>query len=212
MSAQVCSRSTGLRAFPGLRTFIGGALLCMGCAATVLAAEKPAAADRSASPGMYGTYQNDSRTRFDQSLGDTHPMTDAQLLPALLSALDQLSKYPRPSTRPERHRLPSSELQKLICGGPCAALAVYRPGEGIFLDDKLKPEIRLFDRSVLLHELVHYLQDLNNQHADMKPCSRWYHREQEAYAIQKNFLIIVGSPVRVGYSAHKSTCDDEVVR
>ena len=220
MSARVCSRRTGLGAFPGLRTFIGGALLCMVYAGPVSAegkaegkaAEKRATADRSPSPGMYGTYQNDSRTRFDQSLGDTHPMTDAQLLPALLSALDQLSKYPRPSTLPELHRLPSSELQKLICGGPCAALAVYRPGEGIFLDEKLKPEIRLFDRSVLLHELVHYLQDLNNQHADMKPCSRWYHREQEAYAIQKNFLIIVGSPVRVGYSAHKSTCDDEVVR
>ena len=180
--------------------------------ATEKAAENQAAPDRSASQGMYGTYQDDSRTRFDRSLGDTNPMTDAQLLPALLSALDQLSKYPRPSTLPKLHRLPSSELQKLVCGEPCAALAIYRPGEGIFLDEKLKPEIRLFDRSVLLHELVHYLQDLNNQHSDMKPCSRWYHREQEAYAIQKNFLIIVGSPVRVAYSAQTSTCDDEVVR
>ena len=186
--------------------------LCIVFAVPAAAAENQAAADRSAPPGMYGTYQSDSRTRFDQSLGDTRPMTDAELLPALLSALDQLSRYPRPSNLPQLHRLPPAELQHMICGGPCGALAIYRPGEGIYLDEKLKPETSLFDRSVLLHELVHYLQDINNQHADMKPCARWYHREQEAYAIQKNFLVIVGSPVRVGYSAHQSTCDDDVVR
>jgi len=178
---------------------------------SVAAAEQPVA-DRSGPPGMYGDNQKDNRSRFVSSLGDTSPLTDAQLLPALLTALDQLSKYRRPASVPELHRVPHAELQKMVCGGPCAALAIYRPGEGIYLDDRLKPETSLFDRSVLLHELVHYLQDINNEHGDMKPCSRWYYREQEAYALQKNFLIIVGSPVRVGYSAHQSTCDDEVTR
>jgi hypothetical protein len=152
-----------------------------------------------------------TRPRFDRALGETQPMTEAELLSALMSAVDQLSKYRRPSTLPELHRLPHADLQQRICGGPCAALALYRPGEGIYLDDRLKPETNVFDRSVLLHELVHYVQDLNNERADMQPCSRWYYREQEAYAIQKNFLIIVGSPVRVGYSAHRSTCDDDPV-
>jgi hypothetical protein len=152
------------------------------------------------------------RARFDGALGDTRPMTDAELLPALLTALDQLSKYRRPSVLPPLHRLPHAELQQRICGKPCPALAMYRPGEGIYLDDRLRPETSIFDRSVLLHELVHYVQDLNNEHADMRDCSRWYYREQEAYAIQKNFLVIVGSPVRVGYSASSSTCDDESPR
>jgi hypothetical protein len=149
------------------------------------------------------------RARFDSALGDTRPMTDAELLPALLTALDQLSKYRRPPVLPALHRLPHAELQQRVCGKPCPALALYRPGEGIYLDDRLKPETSIFDRSVLLHELVHYVQDLNNEYADMRACSRWYYREQQAYAIQKNFLIIVGSPVRVGYSATGSTCDDE---
>lgn len=151
------------------------------------------------------------RARFDPSLGDTRPMTDKELLPALLTALDQLSKYRKPATLPTLRRLPHAELQQRICGGPCAALAMYRPGEGIYLDDRLKPETSVFDRSVVLHELVHYVQDLSNEHGDMRPCSRWYYREQEAYAIQKNFLVIVGSPVRVGYSAHRSACDDDPV-
>lgn len=193
-----------------LRTLLHGSLACALLGAPALAAEKQAAGSR-ASAGMYGTYQGNALTRFDRSLGETSPMTEAQLLPALLSALDQLSKYPRPSALPSLHRLPQADLQKLVCGGPCSALAIYRPGEGIYLDDSLKPETSLFDRSVLLHELVHYLQDLNNEHADMRPCSRWYYREQEAYAIQKRFLIIVGSPVRVAYSAHASTCDDAIL-
>ena len=92
-----------------------------------------------------------------------------------------------------------------------AARAFYRPGEGIYLDDSLKPEANLFDRSILLHELVHYVQDMSGERADVKPCLRWYQREQEAYAIQKVFLGMTGSPTRVGYSAHKSTCDDEPV-
>ena len=47
---------------------------------------------------------------------------------------------------------------------------------------------------------------------DMRTCMRWYQREQQAYAIRKIFLFKTGSPTRVGYSAHKSTCDDEPLR
>jgi hypothetical protein len=96
----------------------------------------------------------------------------------------------------------------LACTSKCGALATYQPGEGIFLDERLRPETNLFDRSVLLHELVHYVQELNHERGDAKPCERWYYREVEAYAIQKTFLMLVGSPVRVGYSANKSTCGD----
>lgn len=180
-----------------------GLLACFVLAFPVIAAE-PAR--------TYSNYVDDGRTKFDTNPGDTGPLAEGQLLPALLSALDQLSRYARPVSVPEIYRVPHEELQRMVCGAPCAALATYRSGEGIYLDDKLKPETNLFDRSVLLHELVHYLQDMNNEHGDMKPCERWYHREQEAYAIQKRFLITVGSPVRVGYSAHKSTCDDDIAR
>ncbi|MEO8007525.1 MAG: hypothetical protein ABI728_03250, partial [Betaproteobacteria bacterium] len=106
-------------------------------------------------------------------------------------------------------RVSHERIEAIVCKARCAALAAYRPGEGIYLDDRLKPETQLFDRSILLHELVHYVQDMSLEHDDMRPCQRWYHREQEAYAIQKIFLFMTGSPTRVGYSAHKSTCDDE---
>jgi hypothetical protein len=161
--------------------------------------------------GMYSNNVNDGGTTSRKYLGNAaaEVLTEAELLPALVSALDQLSKYRRPVALPEIIRVPHARIEELVCKAKCAALAVYRPGEGIYLDDSLKPETDLFARSVLLHELVHYVQDMSGAHADMKPCMRWYHREQEAYAVQKIFLGMSGSPTRVGYSAHQSPCEDE---
>ena len=159
----------------------------------------------------YGKHANDGSITSRKYLGNAgaEELSEAELMPALISALDQLSKYHRMVASPEIIRVPHERLEEMVCKAKCAALATYRPGEGIYLDEKLKPETSLFDRSILLHELVHYVQDMNGEHDDMRPCMRWYQREQEAYAIQKIFLGMTGSPTRVGYSAHKSTCDDD---
>ena len=171
------------------------------------AAETDEAITPAEKSGMYSNYAA-TRNVFDKYLGDTGALTEAQLLPALLSAIRQLSKYAVPAELPEIYRVSQERLQEMACSGKCAILGTYQPGTGIFLDERLEPETSLFDRSVLLHELVHYVQELNGELSDMRPCERWYHREQEAYAIQKNFLVLIGSPVRVGYSANQPTCDD----
>ena len=81
----------------------------------------------------------------------------------------------------------------------------------IYLDQKLKPETNLFDRSVLLHELVHYLQ-YNFEpkppaiQTEQEKCMLWYKREREAYAIQDAYLVLVSSPVRAGYFPAMADC------
>ena len=165
------------------------------------------AARPSAGTGMYSTYVDTRVRAFGDELGDTYPIPMDDLLPALLVAVDFLSKYPHPAELPPVHRVPHAIIEQLACGKACAALAAYRPGEGIYLDDALKPESNIFARSVLLHELVHYVQDVSNELAAIRPCERWYRREQEAYAIQKRFLALLGSQMRVGYSAG-STCGE----
>lgn len=185
-------------------TALAAALVLVPDASAAEAGEQAAPVEKS---GMYSNYAA-SPHGLDKYLGDTGALTEAQLLPALLSAIRQLSKYPVPAELPQLYRVPQERLQELACTGKCAILGSFQPGTGIFLDERLKPETSLFDRSVLLHELVHYVQELNGELSDLRPCERWYHREQEAYAIQKNFLMLVGSPVRVGYSANQSTCDD----
>lgn len=162
------------------------------------------------SVGMYSNYADDGSVVSRKYLGNAgvDVLTEAELMPALVSALYQISKYHRLVATPEVIRVSHERIEAIVCNAKCAALAAYRPGAGIYLDERLKPETNLFDRSVLLHELVHYVQDMSDEHGDMRPCERWYQREQEAYAIQKIFLFMTGSPTRVGYSAHKSTCDD----
>jgi hypothetical protein len=165
--------------------------------------------------GMYSNHaDNGSGGGARKYLGNAGAdvLSAAELMPALVSALDQLSKYHRPVALPEVIRVPHERIEAMVCKAKCGALAAYRPGEGIYLDERLNPETQLFDRSILLHELVHYLQDMSDALGGMRPCERWYQREQEAYAIQKIFLFMTASPTRVGYSAQKSTCDDDIAR
>jgi len=192
------------------RILLLGLLVAFSLAWPALAADKHEKSKPNGveSAGMYSNYVDEGQSAFDKYLGETRPFSDTELIPALLSALDQLSKYPRPAVVPDIFRVSQQRLQELACTSKCGVLATYQPGEGIFLDERLRPETNLFDRSVLLHELVHYVQELNHERGDAKPCERWYYREVEAYAIQKTFLTLVGSPVRVGYSANKSTCSD----
>lgn len=186
-----------------------GLALVLPCTALSAQDNATIASKTGSNAGMYSTYANDGGIATRKYLGNAaaETLTEAELLPALASALDQLSKYHRPVALPEIIRVPHARIEEMVCKAKCAARAIYRPGEGIYLDDNLKPETDLFARSILLHELVHYVQDMSGEHADMKPCLRWYHREQEAYAIQKIFLGMSGSPTRVGYSAHQSPCD-----
>lgn len=192
-----------------IRILLLGLSVSFNLAWPALAADKHTKAKQNGveSEGMYSNYVEKGHSEFDKYLGDTSPLTEAELVPALLSAIDQLSKYPRPAAAPEIFRVPHERLQELACTSQCRVLATYQPGEGIFLNERLKPETNLFDRSVLLHELVHYVQELNHERGDAEPCERWYYREIEAYAIQKSFLMLVGSPFRVGFHANKATCD-----
>lgn len=195
-----------------------GCAAVLGVALAVSFAAQAADLDRQAAArheggetlGMYSNYADDGSVATQKYLGDAgaEVLSDAELMPALVSALYQISKYQRLVASPEIIRVPHERIERMVCPGKCGALAAYIPGAGIYLDEKLNPGRNLFHRSILLHELVHYAQDMSEEHDDMKPCMRWYQREQEAYAIQKIFLFMTGSPTRVGYSAQKSTCDD----
>ncbi len=196
---------------PSFRVFA-----CLGALLVVpnVVAESEQAVEKKDPPaagnGMYSTYVDDRSEFFSDELGKADPIPLAQLVPELLTAIDQLSKYAIPQELPGVHRVPHEKIEQLTCGGEkCAALAAYRPGEGIYIDEALEPETDIFARSVLLHELVHYVQDVANELASAEACDRWYRREQEAYAIQKRFLMLVGSQVRVAYSAASSCAQDK---
>ena len=90
------------------------------------------------------------------------------------------------------------------CAGTCRALGAYHPKYGIALDQSLDPVKDDLARSILLHELVHYLQHEDGRYADAGDCDRWVKRERDAYAAQNKFLRKIQSTSRVSHSLRNS--------
>ncbi|MFN0316328.1 MAG: hypothetical protein ACKVQA_14985, partial [Burkholderiales bacterium] len=98
------------------------------------------------------------------------------------------------------YRVPHSELEHYVCGTHCSIKAWFKEGEGIFLDEILRPETSVFDRSILLHEIVHFLQARTGEYEGMDACNRWFHRELDAYNVQNRYLGVIGHPSRVAFT------------
>lgn len=150
--------------------------------------------------GGYGAYVDPDGRKAELSF-DTAPADSLdEVVKSLTRAIDRLARYRVPKEPPNIYRIPHAELEKYVCGTHCSIRAWYRSEDGIYLDESLKPETSLFDRSILLHEMVHYFQDRAGEYAAMGDCERWFHRELDAYTIQNRYLGIIGHPSRVAYS------------
>ena len=91
--------------------------------------------------------------------GDIESMP--QQIDSLVDAITRLSSFRKPATMPHITRVSRAEIERTICNGPCMVKAWYVPDEGVFFDESLTPETNLIHRSILLHELVHFVQEVN---------------------------------------------------
>ena len=101
---------------------------------------------------------------------------------------------------PDVYWLPQHELEAKICEEPCNVSAAYVPGTGIYLAANLDPWHEDLDRSALLHELVHYLQQGDEKFAQVTGCARERAKEREAVEIQNAYLESIGSPARIRFN------------
>jgi hypothetical protein len=99
-----------------------------------------------------------------------------------------LGGYPLAAPPPQVTVIVQDELSTRVCGGSCAVKGAFIAGQGLFIVNGLEIETDPQDRSVLLHELVHYLQELNGRYADETACDRFRYRELEAYRLQDEYL------------------------
>ena len=75
---------------------------------------------------------------------------------------------------------------------------------------ELNVETDAFDRSILLHELVHHVQAARGRFETMpSACDRWNAAEGEAYALQKRFLAEMRSAKHVAMSGWVARCDQK---
>jgi hypothetical protein len=130
-----------------------------------------------------------------------------ELFAILMSWAATLSGYPRPVTLPEVVVVPHSYLVAEACGGhECKVLGWYPPGQKIFLDDRLDPVNSLYASSIVVHEMVHYLQQQSGHYEEGPTCSSAIERERQAYAVQREFLVRSGEYLPVGASMHAVGC------
>jgi Mlc titration factor MtfA (ptsG expression regulator) len=136
------------------------------------------------------------------------------LMVELFTAIRLVSGYPSPEGLPQIQRVSVAEMQQKICGGrTCAVKAFYHPEWGVYVDEALDIQNNAFDRSILLHELVHHLQNSTGKF-DAVPnfCIRRNAQELEAYAIQNRYLADQGASRRALVMGWSGKCHDENAR
>jgi len=116
-------------------------------------------------------------------------MGKAKLLLVLLSWASHLSHYPYPGHGPAYSFRPHSFFVEHACDGnrDCPVAAWYNNDGTIYLDEHLQNWDDPVTRSVIVHELVHYLQDLSGKFRN-NDCEDQLKREREAYAVQRMYL------------------------
>ncbi|MEX2631136.1 MAG: hypothetical protein WD341_14465 [Tistlia sp.] len=111
------------------------------------------------------------------------------MVAALLLSAQSLTGYTAPAAPPAIAFLPQGELALRACAGPCAVYGWFPPGHTIYLDERLDPLEDLQARAILLHELVHFLQQENGALAGPRSCRTWLKREHEAFEVERRWLI-----------------------
>jgi hypothetical protein len=110
-----------------------------------------------------------------------------ELMADLIIFIVGSTSYSSTSALPEVLPIARPELEQRVCGKPCPVFALFVPEQGILLDDRLDLLADTAAQSVLLHELVHYLQWQATGRRATK-CDEWLAREREAYRTQFAWL------------------------
>lgn len=135
---------------------------------------------------------------------------DPGLLSALMGWAVVLSGLPQSIHMPNVVVVTHHRIEEIACGGKsCQVLGWFPPGETIYLDDRLEPLDQTYSSGIVVHELVHYLQQ---ESAPATPgheysCATLVYRERQAYAVQRAFMTAYGSFAPIVGATHFSGCE-----
>ena len=111
------------------------------------------------------------------------------IIPALLNWAVLLSNYPSPDSAPQVEFKPHRFFVENVCAGrPCNVLGWYNDQGVVYIDERIKEAETAYERSIWVHELVHYLQHINGNF-DTENCKDRMAREREAYIVQREYVI-----------------------
>jgi hypothetical protein len=131
----------------------------------------------------------------------------SELNAVLLSWAVTLTGYPAPATPPQVVMVSHAYLEEAACAGrPCKVLGWFPPGDHIFIDDQLNAQDDLYASSVVVHEMVHFLQQSSGKYPTPYSCEDAIAMEREAYGVQQAYLVRYGVYRPIGVSMHNVGC------
>ncbi|MEM7254541.1 MAG: hypothetical protein AAF493_24240 [Pseudomonadota bacterium] len=114
-----------------------------------------------------------------------------ELVVKLLGWVVANAPYAEPPEPPSLEYKSADAFVQETCpsGINCAAGAYYLDGSNaIVLHESFENSTEVQHRGLVVHELVHYLQDISGKFEGGKTCDMWLAREREAFAVQLKFL------------------------
>jgi hypothetical protein len=137
----------------------------------------------------------------------------SKLVAELLVAAQTLSGHGAPIVAPEVAFVAQAALAQQACSGPCAVYGWFPPDNTIYLEESLDLDGNVAARSILLHELVHFLQQETGAFQVAADCRTWMDRERQAYDVQLRWLAAQQTPIellaRLGFRPWKMACPDD---
>ena len=134
----------------------------------------------------------------------------AELVVQLYASIQMLSGYPAPEIMPEVRLVPQSEIQRMVCSGPCQIRAFYHPDFGVVIDESFNLKSNPHHQSILLHELVHHAQHVAGAFENLaSACRARSASELEAYEVQNRFLGQQRASERIPVLRWAQLCDPD---
>jgi hypothetical protein len=104
-------------------------------------------------------------------------------------------------------------VQSACHGRECKVLGWFPPGNTVYVDERLDPQNNLLAASIVVHEMVHYLQyraagQAAGQGLEFS-CTQSIELERQAYGAQREFITRYGVYRPVGASMHQVGCDPD---
>lgn len=116
-----------------------------------------------------------------------------------------LSRYDKPTQFPVVLYVPHAFLVESACYGvECKVLGWYNDTGVVYIDERFETDDSLFSSSLIVHELIHFLQHQSDEYSPT--CLDVAAREREAYWIQQEYHIANGTFGQM--RPHHYHCDD----
>ncbi|MCB1791838.1 MAG: hypothetical protein KDJ27_14700 [Gammaproteobacteria bacterium] len=137
---------------------------------------------------------------------------------ALLSWAVSMSGLPATTEQPVVVKVPHAFFVENACEGrECKVYGWYAGGRNLYIDERLDPENNLLASSIVIHEMVHYLQGVERNggvpargaaFGELPSCDDAVAMERQAYAAQRKYLQYYGSIQPVGVSMSRVSCEE----